>query len=291
MAAVAWSSRTRIAASPVELRLRLEDEAALRFVFTDWERAAGVRSNHTAQVEALTSGVHRQVVHELAGERQRARERAVKIPLSDRGWPTITARPVRPTVAQFPLRTIRIEGDRLDPAPVRCTVAPPEEWALLPAVVRGPSGPLRRTDVVRMYRALCELERRGDARNVVVLHLLYGQRSPGADYVAFGELAPIVHMTRAAAEVAARATMALRRQLGSRFVPEALEGEERDVWVAAWAAKDRTVVEPRRAVDDALHKGQAGERKFLRERLAAEAGQLRTRAHGALRSALGRRSS
>lgn len=338
MAAVtSWSSRTRIAAAPTALRLRLDDEATLRYVFSDWEAACGVRSNHGAQVEALTNGVFREAVHQTSSERQRRREGAAKVPLAERNWSTVTAKPTKSGGAGFPLRTELVQGSASrydDPRTVRVTIAPPEEWSLLPNRIAGPSGPVKRSGVLAMYRALQSLEAHGagGARTMVVLYRLYGPRDPGADYLTFGDVAPIVHMTPRAAELAARATAAMREARAeghaSALEPAALQAERLAILDRATigdnvvrggrrldaetvarlrarlleldgieanrdrferrAETDRSVVEPRPALEEALRTRSGAEKRFLRDEVTAQASQLRTRAHNALRSALGR---
>lgn len=295
-----WSSRTRIIQAPVALRLRLDDEATLRFVFNDWEGVAGVRSNYAAQVEALANGLFRRAVALETRREQRRKERSgsirialatgnlsvrKKVPLALRGWPTVSAKPTRVGAGGFPMRTVTVPGDRVMPDPCIVTVAAPEEWALMPRSIPGPQGPIRRRRVVEMFRALRRVEEKaGGGRMLVVLHLLYGPRSPMADYLVFGELAPIVHMTSAARETVRTLTTEDREAFAEHIV--APDAPERDVRVAAKADAQSWEVSARTAVDRALHTWPKERRKELRDRLAREAGLLRTRAHNALRDAM-----
>ena len=286
-------------------RLELDGQTAnaVRYVFTEWERAAGVKSNFGAQAERLAAGIYREALHSVAAERKRTKERTGirlaldahefhvrKIPLSDRGWSTLTAKPSGASSGGFPMRTVQIAGDKNGPdwakEPVLVTVGSTEEWALLPAVVRGWDGPVNRRRVVEVYRAIAALEQASaeGPRLVVALNLMYGQRSPAADYQAFGDIAPLIHLTKVALGLATKATQALRRELTERrYGAWTWDDEgERSALVAAEMLSRTETVSPREAVTAALHRLQGPERRSLAASLTKSARLLLATASNAL---------
>lgn len=281
------------------IRLDAETENTVRYVFCDWESAAGVRSNHGAQVERVAAGIFREALHLESGAAKRRREAQGVvspvsgtfypggIPRSERGWRTETARPTGASGGGFPLRTITISGRAYaddDGVPVRCTVGAPERWAMLPRALPGHRGPVARANVIRVWRALRSLEARSSLgpRLLVALHMAYGQRDPSADYHAFGDVAPLVHLTDAAHELAVKATKAERRARAEADAPSALSETERAEWIVRRIAKDRGVVHPRAAVAAHLERLKGPERRLAVQELGADARRLLTRASNAL---------
>lgn len=307
----------RASASIGVLRLDAEIENTVRYVFCDWEAAAGVRSNHGAQVERVAAGIFREALHTETRAAQRVNEarkqtlddavdEAVeraggvrlalsegnfrvrdRIPLSERGWSRVTAKPSGASTGGFPMRTITIGGKAFhddDGTPTRCTVAATEQWAMLPRSLPGHRGPVRRTRVVEVWRALRALETRSTAgpRLLVALHMAYGPRDPAADYHTFGELAPLVHLTDVAWELAAKATKAERRARAEAAVEPGIEDEARAAVIASWVANDRVTVYARTAVAAHLDRLKGADRRIAVSELTADARKLLTRASNAL---------
>lgn len=187
------------------LRLRLEDEDTLRYVFCDWETDCGVRSNHTAQVEALVDRSFRRSIDAAEREIRRERDkggirlaldapRSRKVPLALRGWPSENVR-----ISKNSGPTVRSDRE-----------AQPQRWT---HAKQGAGGRNFRAKILAGYRALVAMGERGAGGHVVVLFKLYGPRDPAADYLRWPDFAPIAHLTKTAEALAVRATKALRRSI------------------------------------------------------------------------------
>jgi hypothetical protein len=310
------------AASVAHMRLRLDDEEHIRYVFCDWERDCGVRSNQEAQVNALQDRTFKRTVDAAERELRRASETggirlalassnfARKVPLADRGWSKLTAKPGKSSGQA-------VRFDRM---------AQPERWTMTKnrEHVRDPA--------LRAYRALHAMNEAGLGRHVVVLFKLYGPRDPAADYLRFSDWAPIAHMTPAAREIGDRATKHLRRDIAERFAgaittrahgaeatrmaiidrallaepavgerphalplldtsgvaaahvrlaaidqAEAMAGHLGE-WTAKRAAGERATIEPREALDVHLRKIDPSEREALEDKVGIQAAVLLGRA-------------
>ncbi len=199
-------------------RLRLTDEDGLRYVFNDWERDCGVKSNQEAQVNAVMDRSFQRTVHESEKVIRKIADGTIvlpghvaaptgrtRTPLSERGWSPLTARPGKIAGA-----AVRVEQ-----------MAQPERWTLMHEG-KGKGGASLRRRTLFCYRALVVMGDRGEGRHVVTLFKLYGPKDPAADYLLLGDWAPIAHLTPTARELAVKATRVLRRAIAERH-GEALE--------------------------------------------------------------------
>jgi hypothetical protein len=256
MAEGAFVTSGRAGARPTRLRLANDDAELLRFTFCDLERVAGVKSSHEDQIAALS----REHGDMKRSDRVVAWLEGRGLKYSERGFSKVNARPMQSGCsARFPMRMVQLEGDRVDPEPVRVSWAPQDEW-----VCRAPVK--LREGVRRAWLTLRELAPKSP-RLLSVLWKVYGPRDPNADYTTFGaEIAPLVHLTATAEGLAERATLRAReedsRELARRDLEASLAGREEvpdlrervECTVAEAAARSHVWVEPRHATDAELRR-------------------------------------